>query len=91
VGSSWGRKGVKGKEKDTMGKESSKGFIRPPQAYELYQAIDRKDIDFIMRVRDHSFGLLLQKNAGEFPIVYASRIGEGHRDVVILLIGAMSR
>jgi hypothetical protein len=75
-----------------VGKEvESKGFIRPPQAYELYQAIDKKDIEFIMRVRDHAFGLLLQKNAGEFPIVYASRIGERHRDVVILLIGAMSR
>lgn len=69
----------------------SKGFAAPPQAYELYQAIDKHDIDFIMRVRDHAFGLLLQKNGGEFPIVYAARIGEGHRDIVILLIGAFSR
>ena len=67
------------------------GFIRPPQAYELYQAIDKHDIDFIMRVRDHAFPLLLQKNAGEFPIVYAARIGDSHRDVVILLVGAFSR
>ena len=66
-------------------------FIRPPQAYELYQAIDKHDIDFIMRVRDHAFPLLLQKNAGEFPIVYAARIGDSHRDVVILLVGAFSR
>jgi hypothetical protein len=69
----------------------TRGFVRPPQAYELYQAIDKKDIDFIMRVRDHAFMLLLQKNAGEFPILYAARIGESHRDVVILLVGAMSR
>ncbi|KAK4688617.1 hypothetical protein P7C73_g1486, partial [Tremellales sp. Uapishka_1] len=83
----WTRKNEKEKQRDVV----SKGFVRPPQAYELYQAIDKHDIDFIMRVRDHSFGLLLQKNAGEFPIIYASRIGESHRDVVILLVGAMSR
>ncbi|KAK8850367.1 hypothetical protein IAR55_004285 [Kwoniella newhampshirensis] len=69
----------------------TKGFVRPPQAYELYQAIDKHDIDYIMRVRDHAFSLLLQKNGAEFPIVYASRIGAGHRDVVILLVGALSR
>ena len=79
----------KGKTKSTD--DPTKGFVRPPQAYELYQAIDKHDIDFIMRVRDHAFGLLLQKNAGEFPIVYASRIGDSHRDVVILLVGALSR
>ena len=67
------------------------GFKTRPQAYELYAAIDRKDIDYIMRVRDHAFGLLLEKNAGEFPVVYAARRGEGWRDVTILLIGAMSR
>lgn len=32
-----------------------------------------------MRVRDHAFPLLLQKNAGEFPIVYVARIGKSHR------------
>lgn len=69
----------------------TKGFAHPPQAYELYQAIDKHDIEFIMRVRDHAFNLLLQKNAGEFPIVYAGRIGPSHRDIVILLIGALSR
>ena len=89
----WNRKqsdsNRKGKTKDNDG--SSRGFIHPPQDYELYQAIDKHDIDFIMRVRDHAFGLLLQKNAGEFPIVYAARIGDSHKDVVILLIGALSR
>lgn len=76
----------------------TKRFDRPPNAYELYAAIDRKDImyvilrcflqlwwthslayRYIMRVRDHAFPLLLQKNAGEFPIVYASRIGKSHQ------------
>ncbi|OXC68452.1 hypothetical protein AYX13_02903 [Cryptococcus neoformans] len=70
---------------------NTQGFIRPPQAYELYQAIDKHDIDFIMRVRDHAFKLLLQKNGSEFPIVYAARLGEGWRDIVILLVGTLSR
>jgi hypothetical protein len=69
----------------------TRGFARPPQAYELYQAIDKKDIDFIMRVRDHAFYLLLQKNASEVPVVSAARCGESHRDVLILIVGAMSR
>ncbi|OCF43328.1 hypothetical protein I317_02897 [Kwoniella heveanensis CBS 569] len=80
----------KGKDRsDSWG--STKGFVRPPQAFELYRAIDKHDIDFIMRVRDHAFHLLLQKNGAEFPIVYASRLGDGHRDIVILLVGALSR
>jgi hypothetical protein len=88
----WGRN-AKGKNKVDGGNShvETKGFTRPPQAYELYAAIDKHDIDFVMRVRDHAFGLLLQKNASEFPIIYAARIGPSHRDVVILLVGAMSR
>ncbi|WVQ63094.1 uncharacterized protein L199_001245 [Kwoniella botswanensis] len=69
----------------------SKGFTHPPQAYELYKAIDDHNIDFIMRIRDHDFNLLLQKNGNEFPILYATRLGERWRDVVILLVGALSR
>jgi hypothetical protein len=84
----WRHGSDKGKTRESA---PTKGFDRPPQAWELYGAIDKHDIEFIMRVRDHAFGLLLQKNAGEFPIVYAARQGEKHRDVVILLIGALSR
>ncbi|KAL1409785.1 hypothetical protein Q8F55_003782 [Vanrija albida] len=72
-------------------KPDTAGFARPPQAYELYQAIDKRNIDFIMRVRDHAFNLLLQKNATDFPIIYAARIGPSHREIVILMIGAFSR
>lgn len=81
----------KGKERSSSTSGPTQGFTHPPQAYELYKAIDKHDIEFIMRVRDHAFHLLLQKNAGEFPIVYAGRIGKSHRDIVILLIGALSR
>jgi hypothetical protein len=84
-----GKQKARGTSSGTNG--PTKGFANPPQAYELYQAIDKHDIEFIMRVRDHAFNLLLQKNAGEFPIVYAGRIGPSHRDIVILLIGALSR
>lgn len=66
-------------------------FTRPPQAYELYKAIDGHDLDYIARVRDHSFNLLLQRHGGEFPLLYAARIGPSHRDIVIMLIGAFSR
>ncbi|TXT06134.1 hypothetical protein VHUM_03607 [Vanrija humicola] len=77
--------------KGQPGAASTQGFARPPQAYELYQAIDKRNIDFIMRVRDHAFSLLLQKNATDFPIIYAARIGPSHRDIVVLLVGAFSR
>lgn len=85
----WARKA----QKDVIKEEERKTapFTRPPQAYELYAAIDKHDLDFLARVRDHAFSLLLQKNAGEFPIVYAARIGDSHRDVVIMLVGAFSR
>lgn len=71
--------------------EPTKPFTRPPQAYELYQAIDKRDLEFVSRVRDHCFNMLLQKNAAEFPIIYAARIGPSHRDIVIMLVGAFSR
>ena len=89
IGDTPKRKAEKGKAREMGG--GFKGFERPPQAWELYSAMDRHDIDFIMKVRDYAFVLLLQKNAGEFPIVYASRLGERHRDIVILIVGAMSR
>ncbi|WVR08454.1 hypothetical protein IAU60_005509 [Kwoniella sp. DSM 27419] len=79
----------KGKASESWG--NTPAFTRPPQAYELYRAIDKHDIEFLMRVRDHAFHLLLQKNGAEFPIVYASRLGDQWRDVVILLVGALSR
>ncbi|KAL7422653.1 hypothetical protein Q5752_001944 [Cryptotrichosporon argae] len=86
----WRRKsGDKGKGK--AGGAPTTAFATPPQAWELYRAIDQRDVDFVMRVRDHAFDLLLQKHGGDFPIIYASRLGKGHRVVVILLIGALSR
>ena len=89
----WTRATNGGRQRGTSSGSSgaTQPFANPPQAYELYKAIDKHDIEFIMRVRDHAFPLLLQKNAGEFPIVYASRIGKTHRDIVVLLVGALSR
>jgi hypothetical protein len=84
----WARKTEKGKER---AQTESKAFATPPQAWELYQAIDKHDVEYIMRVRDHAFELLLSKHGGEFPIVYAARQGDKWRDVVILIVGALSR
>lgn len=86
----WAKKAVEEKAVEGEGRKTQP-FVRPPEAYELYQAIDKKDIDFIARVRDHAFPMLLQKNASEFPVVYAARIGPSHRDVLILIVGAFSR
>ncbi|ODN86094.1 hypothetical protein L198_07387 [Cryptococcus wingfieldii CBS 7118] len=69
----------------------SQAFAHPPQAWELYRAIDKHDIEFIMRIRDHSFKMLLQKSGPDFPIVYAARLGPQWRDIVIILVGALSR
>lgn len=35
--------------------------------------------------------LLLKKTGDATPLVHAMRIGESHRDITILLLGAMSR
>ncbi|WWC72380.1 uncharacterized protein I206_106342 [Kwoniella pini CBS 10737] len=69
----------------------TKPFNNPPQAFELYKAIDDHNFEFIMRIRDYQFDTLLQKNGNEFPILYATRLGNQWRDVVILLVGALSR
>ncbi|TDL29355.1 hypothetical protein BD410DRAFT_779753 [Rickenella mellea] len=71
----------------------TKGTVtwKEPQAYEIFSAVERKDIMFLMEVRDRAFHLLLRKSGDATPLVHAMRIGESHRDVAILLLGAMSR
>ncbi|EJD01341.1 uncharacterized protein FOMMEDRAFT_21744 [Fomitiporia mediterranea MF3/22] len=64
---------------------------REPQPYEVFRAIERKDIMFLMEVRDRAFHLLLRKNGDTTPLVHAMRIGDSHSDVAILIVGAMSR
>ncbi|KAF8307006.1 hypothetical protein DL93DRAFT_2143470 [Clavulina sp. PMI_390] len=64
---------------------------KPPQPFEVFRAVEKKDIMFLMEVRDHAFHLLLRKSGDATPLLHAMRIGESHRDVAIILVGALSR
>ncbi|KAG1839068.1 hypothetical protein C8R48DRAFT_741991 [Suillus tomentosus] len=67
------------------------GGWKEPQPFEIFRAIERKDIMFLMEVRDRAFPLLLRKTGDATPLLHAMRIGQSHRDVAILLLGAFSR
>lgn len=67
------------------------GSWKEPQPFEVFRAIERKDIMFLMEVRDRAFPLLLRKTGDATPLLHAMRIGQSHRDVAILLLGAFSR
>jgi hypothetical protein len=73
----------------------------------VFRAVERKDIMFLMEVRDRAFPvvqlpcisllvlmipqLLLRKTGDATPLLHAMRIGQSHRDVAIILLGAFSR
>ncbi|KAG6890959.1 hypothetical protein C0995_000916 [Termitomyces sp. Mi166 len=61
------------------------------QPFEIFRAIERKDLIFLMEVRDRAFPLLLRKTGDATPLLHAMRIGQSHRDVAIVLLGAFSR
>ncbi|KAJ3490321.1 hypothetical protein NLI96_g1541 [Meripilus lineatus] len=65
-----------------------------PESYEVLSAIERKDIMFLMEVRDRAFHLLLQPSGGVTPLVHAMRVGgvgKTHQEVAIVILGAFSR
>ncbi|TIA91498.1 hypothetical protein E3P81_02000 [Wallemia ichthyophaga] len=64
---------------------------RPLMPWELFKAIETKDIMFIMTCRDHSFHLLLKKVGGTTPLVHAMRLGKEYDGIAIVLVGAMSK
>jgi len=64
---------------------------KEPQPFEIFRAVERKDIMFLMQVRDHAFHLLLRKSGDATPLLHAMRIGGSHTEVAILLVGALSR
>ncbi|KAF5387827.1 hypothetical protein D9615_000337 [Tricholomella constricta] len=64
---------------------------KEPQPFEVFRAIEHKDIIFLMEVRDRGFALLLRKTGDATPLLHAMRIGQSHRDIAILLLGAFSR
>ncbi|PVF99770.1 hypothetical protein CPB86DRAFT_846737 [Serendipita vermifera] len=64
---------------------------KDPQPYEVLRAVERKDIMYLMEIRDRAFHLLLRKTGEVTPLLHAMRIGSSHRDVAIILVGALSR
>ncbi|KAF9780239.1 hypothetical protein BJ322DRAFT_1085391 [Thelephora terrestris] len=62
-----------------------------PQSWEVFRAIERKDLMFLMEVRDRAFHVLLKKSGDATPLVHSMRIGKSHSDVTIVLVGALSR
>lgn len=59
------------------------------EPYQIFAAVERHDIMFLMEVRDRDFELLLRKNGDVTPLLHSMRIG--HQDVAIVLLGAFSR
>ncbi|KAJ8501471.1 hypothetical protein ONZ51_g582 [Trametes cubensis] len=71
---------------------SQSGGSRPwkaPEPYEILRAIERRDVMFLMEVRDRSFQSLVQKTGDVTPLIHAMRIE--HTDMAIVLLGAFSR
>ncbi|KAK7696646.1 hypothetical protein QCA50_001304 [Cerrena zonata] len=64
---------------------------RDPEPYEVFSAIERKDIMYLMEIRDRAFYLLVRKSGGATPLLHTMRIGKSHQDVAIILLGAFSR
>ncbi|KAI0771473.1 hypothetical protein BD413DRAFT_475639 [Trametes elegans] len=62
---------------------------KAPEPYEVLRAIERRDVMFLMEVRDRSFQSLIQKSGDVTPLIHAMRIE--HTDVAIILLGAFSR
>ena len=76
---------------------------RAVQPWELLRAIERKDVATVMAAvslraegsadgqRDYNFRLLIDKIGGTTPLLHCLRLGASHRDVAIMLVGALSR
>jgi len=64
---------------------------KEPEAFEVLRAVERKDVMFLMEVRDRAFHLLVRKSGDVTPLLHAMRIGKSHQEVAIILLGAFSR
>jgi hypothetical protein len=45
------------------------------QSYQVFKAIEQRDIMFLMEVRDHQFDLLVRSHGGTIPLIHAMRAG----------------
>ncbi|KAJ3559825.1 hypothetical protein NM688_g89 [Phlebia brevispora] len=70
----------------TKRKEAKPWKVEP---YQILRAVERRDITFLMEVRERDFELLLRKTGDVTPLLHAMRVG--HQDVAIILLGAFSR
>lgn len=64
---------------------------KPLQAFDIFRALEKKDLELLFKARDHAFNLLVTPHGGVLPLVHCLRLGKSHRDVAILLTGALSR
>ncbi|KAJ7179908.1 hypothetical protein C8R43DRAFT_1055888 [Mycena crocata] len=71
--------------------DKSQSSWKEPQPYEVLRAVERKDIMYLMEIRDRSFHLLVRMSGGITPLLHAMRLGQSHRDVAVILLGAFSR
>jgi len=69
----------------------AKGPWKDPEPWEVLRAVENKDVNYLMEVRDHAFHALVRPSGGVTPLIHAMRIGKSHHDVAITLIGAYSR
>lgn len=62
------------------------------EPFEVLRAIEKKDLAVILDVKAHQFDLIITSAPGQpLPLVYAIRLGKSHREMCIILVGAMSR
>ncbi|KAG6873343.1 hypothetical protein C0995_000203 [Termitomyces sp. Mi166 len=74
----------------------TRGGARPLKValeqYEVFSAIDKKDLDLLGEFRDRAFHLLLERQVGgHTPMVYAMQYGLPYQEVVLFLVGAVSQ
>ncbi|KAK1236745.1 hypothetical protein PQX77_000101 [Marasmius sp. AFHP31] len=74
-------------------KDAAKTHVswKEPQPFEVLRAVEQKDIVYLMEIRDRAFHLLLRKWGDVTPLLHAMRIGNSHKEVAIVLLGAFSR
>ncbi|KAI0069088.1 hypothetical protein BV25DRAFT_1910794 [Artomyces pyxidatus] len=68
-----------------------RGAWTDPEPWQIMRAVEDKDIEFLMEVRNRNFPLLLKYVANASPLIHAMRIGDSHKDIAIILLGTYSR
>lgn len=90
-----------GNSADSSDKKSKEVFQRQFETHDLLRAIDRKDTQLILTIRDVNFDLLLDLNQGgggsmssgtvNTPLGYCIGLGKGWEGVAVVLTGALSK